>query len=428
MATTNTKARIVITGMGIVSPLGCGVDKVWTRLVGGESGIGVIDRFDVSEQPVKIAGLVPDIEQDPEAGLDLTEILPPKERKKLGLFTTYAIAAAEEALKQADWFPTEESDQEATATIIATGIGGFPTITKAQQTFDTRGYKKLSPFVVPAFLANLAAGNISIKYSFKGPLGAPVTACAAGIQAIGDGLRMIRSGEASVALVGGAEACVDPLALAGFNALKALSTNNDNPTKASRPFDKDRDGFVMGEGAGLMVIEELEHALARGATPLAEITGYGTSADAHHITSGPEDGSGAARSVRAALSMMGMAATDIDYINAHATSTPVGDNAEIAALRNLLGDDVSKVAISSTKSATGHLLGAAGGIESIFTAMAVINDLMPPTINLENQDESMTDLDFVPNKARPAAVQNALCNGFGFGGVNASLIVSKYSK
>ncbi len=421
-----TNPRIVITGMGIVSPLGCGVDQVWDRLTQGESGIRTIDRFDLSEQPVKIAGLVPSIAQDPEAGLDVDALMSAKEARKLGLFSIYALAAADEALKQADWFPTEEADQAATATIVATGIGGFPTITQAQQTLDTRGHRRISPFVVPAFLANLASGNVSIKYGFKGPLGAPVTACAAGIQAIGDGVRMIVTGEAQVALVGGAEACVDPLSLAGFNALKALSTNNDNPTKASRPFDQDRDGFVMGEGAGLMVVETLEHALARGATPLAEISGYGTSADAYHITSGPPDGSGAARAVRAGLAMAGLEVGDIDYINAHATSTPVGDKAEIAALRNLFGDQVGTVPVSSTKSATGHLLGAAGGIESIFSTMAVINDLLPPTINLDNQDESMADLDFVPNKARSHQVQHAVCNGFGFGGVNAALIVSKY--
>ena len=420
------KTRIVITGMGIVSPLGCGVDKVWPRLLAGQSGIGQIDRFDVSLLPVKIAGLVPCLDEDPDAGFSLDKILPAKEQKKLGLFTRYAIGAAHEALTQANWWPTEELSQAATATIIASGIGGLPTIIDAQKTLETRGYKKLSPFTVPAFLGNLAAGNVSIKYGFKGPLGAPVTACAAGIQAIGDGMRMIRSDEANVALVGGAEACVDPLAIAGFNALKALSTRNDAPKEASRPFDQSRDGFVMGEGAGLLVIESLEHALARNAKPLAEITGYGTSADAYHITSGPPDGSGAARAVRAALSMAGLTPNDINYINAHATSTPVGDNAEVATLRNLLGERVSEIAISSTKSATGHLLGAAGGIESIFTAMAVIDDRLPPTLNLTVQDETMSDLDFVPNCSRAARVQHALCNGFGFGGVNAALIVSKY--
>ncbi|MCU7842448.1 MAG: beta-ketoacyl-ACP synthase II [Candidatus Thiodiazotropha sp. (ex Monitilora ramsayi)] len=416
---------IVITGMGIISPLGCGVKPVWQRLTDGRSGIGRIDRFDVEDFPIRIAGLVPGIEQDPEAGFDPETVVEKKERKKLDPFTLYAYAAAQEALTQAGWAPSDESDQRATATVVATGIGGFTTITQAQKTLDSRGPKRISPFVVPAFLANMASGNLSIKYGFKGPLGCPVTACAAGVQAIGDGMRMIRSGEAEVALVGGTEACVDPLSLAGFNALKALSSNDADPERASRPFDRDRDGFVMGEGAGLMVIETLEHAEARGAKPLAMISGYGTSADAYHMTSGPEDGSGAAAAMRAALKMAGLEPSDIDYVNAHATSTPVGDRAEIASLRNVFGDKVGEVPVSSTKSATGHLLGAAGGVESIFTALAVMNDQLPPTLNLENVDETMADLDLVPNQTRNQSVQHAICNGFGFGGVNASLIVSK---
>jgi 3-oxoacyl-[acyl-carrier-protein] synthase II len=411
--------------MGIISPLGCGVKSVWQRLIEGRSGIARIDRFDVEDFPIRIAGLVPGVEQDSDAGFDPEQVIETKERKKIDLFTLYALAAAQEALDQAGWAPQTEAERLATATIVATGIGGFPTITQAQKTLDSRGPKRISPFTVPAFLANMAAGNLSIRYGFKGPMGCPVTACAAGLQAIGDGMRMIRSGEAKVALVGGAEACVDPLALAGFNALKALSTRDDEPHRASRPFDRDRDGFVMGEGSGLVVIETLEHAEARGATPLAVISGYGTSADAYHITSGPEDGSGAAAAMRTALAMAGLEPSDIDYINAHATSTPVGDRAEIASLRNVFGETAGQVAVSSTKSATGHLLGAAGGIESIFTAQAVINDLLPPTLNLEHVDETMADLDLVPNQARSQTVKHALCNGFGFGGVNASLLVSK---
>lgn len=418
---------IVITGMGMISPLGCGVKPVWERLTTGQSGIGLIDRFDTKQFPVKIAGLVPGIEQDPEAGFDIEPLIEKKERKKLDLFTIYALAAAHEALEQAGWRPETETDRLATATIIATGIGGFTTITQAQQTLDSRGYKRLSPFTVPAFLANMAAGNLSIRYGFKGPLGCPVTACAAGIQAIGDGMRIIRNGEAEVALVGGAEACVDPLSLAGFNALKALSTESEAPAKASRPFDQARNGFVMGEGSGLMVIETLEHALTRGAKPLAILSGYGTSADAYHITSGPEDGSGAAAAIRAALRMAGLQPGDINYINAHATSTPVGDKAEIASLRNVFGETLPKVPVSSTKSATGHLLGAAGGIESIFSALAVMNDRLPPTLNLDNTDPTMQDLDLVPLEARSQTTRHALCNGFGFGGVNAALIVSKVS-
>ncbi|MCP4307197.1 MAG: beta-ketoacyl-ACP synthase II [bacterium] len=416
---------IVVTGMGIISPLGCGVDPVWQRLTEGRSGIRNIDRFGVEDFPIRIAGLVPNREQDPTAGLDEDAVVNRKERKKLDLFTLYALAAAQQALDQAKWFPRTDEEQRSTATIIATGIGGFPAIIQAQRTLDSKGHKRISPFTVPAFLANMAAGNVSIRYRFKGPSGCPVTACAAGIQAIGDGMRIIRSGEAKVALVGGTDACVEPLALAGFHALKALSIRNDAPQRASRPFDRDRDGFVMGEGAGLAVIETLEHAQARGAVPLVVISGYGTSADAYHITAGPEDGSGAAAAIRSALAMAGIEPGEIGYINAHATSTPIGDRAEISSLRNVFGDLLPGIPISSTKSATGHLLGAAGGIESIFSALAVRDGLLPPTLNLEHVDETMADLDFVPNRARSESLQHALCNGFGFGGVNASLIVSK---
>jgi 3-oxoacyl-[acyl-carrier-protein] synthase II len=416
---------IVVTGMGMISPLGVGVKAVWQRLIAGRSGVRLIDRFDTENEPVKIAGLVPGIDGDPEAGFDIEQVVEAKERKKLDLFTVYALAAAHEALTQANWFPESDQDQQATATIIASGIGGFTTITQAQNTLVERGYKRISPFTAPAFLANMAAGNLSIKYGFKGPLGCPVTACAASLQAIGDGMRLIRSGEAEVALVGGAEACVDPLALASFNALKALSTESEDPEKASRPFDRERSGFVMGEGAGLVVIETLEHAERRGATPLATISGYGTSADAYHITAGCEDGSGAAVAINRALKMSGLNPEDIDYVNAHATSTPVGDAAEIASLRREFGSALPNIPISSTKSATGHLLGAAGGVESIFTALAVINNTLPPTINMNNADESMQDLDFVPNQCREHRINTAMCNGFGFGGVNASLIISK---
>ncbi|MCU7935761.1 MAG: beta-ketoacyl-ACP synthase II [Candidatus Thiodiazotropha sp. (ex Dulcina madagascariensis)] len=416
---------IVITGMGIISPLGNGVKSVWGRLTAGKSGICLIDRFDIENEPVKIAGLVPKIAEDPEAGFDIDKHVAAKERKKLDLFTIYATIAAHEALTQANWFPQAEHDQQATATIVATGIGGFSTITQAQRTLETRGYKRISPFTAPAFLANMASGNLSIKYGFKGPLGCPVTACAASLQAIGDGMRLIRSGEAEVALVGGAEACIDPLSLASFNALKALSTESSEPVKASRPFDRDRNGFVMGEGSGLIVIETLEHAQQRGATPLAMLSGYSTSSDAHHITSGRKDGLGAAAAVKATLKMAGLEPEEIDYVNAHATSTIIGDAAEIAALRKVFGQHLPQIPISSTKSSTGHLLGAAGGIESIFSAQAVINDVLPPTINMDNADEAMQDLDFVPNHARGHNINHALCNGFGFGGVNASLIISK---
>ncbi|MEC9484029.1 MAG: beta-ketoacyl-ACP synthase II [Halomonas sp.] len=419
------QSPLVITGMGMISPLGCSVKAGWERLLAGRSGISSITRFGTGDLPVKVAGSVPDIADDPEAGLDPDRVLDAKERRKMELFSLYAMAAAEEALTQANWFPTSDADRLATATIIGSGIGGFPTITQAQNTLSTRGHRRLSPFTVPAFLANLAAGNVSIRYGFRGPLGCPVTACAAGVQAIGDGMRLIRSGEADVALVGGAEACIDPLSLAGFHAMKALSTEQDDPAKASRPFDRARNGFVMGEGAGLLVIETLANAEARGATPLALLSGYGTSADAYHITAGPDDGAGAAAAIRAALKMAGLSPTDIDHINAHATSTPVGDRAEIAALRNAFGDALADIPISATKSATGHMLGAAGGVESIFSALAVMHDRLPPTLNLEHADEDLHDLDFVTGAARDHATRHVLCNGFGFGGVNAALIISK---
>lgn len=417
---------IVVTGMGMISPLGCGVKHNWQRLISGKSGIELIGRFDLSDVPIKIAGLVPSSETDPEAGFDPSTVVPPKDLKKLDLFTVYSFAAADEALTQANWFPESDAEKMATATIIATGVGGLSTISNAQQTLDSRGYKRLSPFTAPAFLANMAAGNLSIKYGFRGPLGCPVTACAASLQAIGDGMRLIRSGEAEVALVGGSEACVNPLSLASFNALKALSPEHEAPESASRPFDQSRNGFVMGEGAGVMVIETLEHALARGATPLAILSGYGTSSDAYHITAGRSDGLGAAAAVERALKMAELSNLDISYINAHATSTPVGDGAEITSLRSVFKDHLKNIPVSSTKSATGHLLGAAGGIEAIISANSVIHDKLPATLNLENPDETMSDLDLVPIKARDSSVQHTLCNGFGFGGVNAALIVSKY--
>ena len=417
-------SKIVVTGMGLVTPLGCGIEEIWQRLIDGKSGVRAIDRFSVADLPIKIAGLVPDHLKDEIAGLDHEAVLSRKERRKIDLFTLYALAAAEQALSQAGWRPTDEKDKMATATVIATGIGGFPTITEAQHTLETRGYKRISPFVAPAFLANLAAGNISIRYGFKGPIGCPVTACAAGIQAIGDGMRLIRSGEAEIAIVGGTEACVDPLSLVSFNALRALSRHNDAPEEASRPFDQNRDGFVMGEGAGVLVIETLGHALKRGATPLATLSGYGTSADAYHITSGPEDGSGGAAAIRIALAKANLAPEQIGYINAHATSTPVGDQAEVAALRAVFADQLPDIPISSTKSATGHLLGGAGGVESIFSILAVRSSILPPTLNLDQPDEDFVDLNLIPNQAIEKKVEHALCNGLGFGGVNAALIVS----
>ena len=405
------KERIVITGMGIVSPLGLGVSAVWDRLIKGESGIRPLPAEMVENLGTKIAGQVPS-HTEQENGLNEDDYMTPKERKRIDLFTLYALAAAEEALKQANWFPETDEEKESTATVIGTGIGGLPALTNAHNILNEQGARRLSPFTVPSFLANLVAGNVSIKYGFKGPLGAPVTACAAGVQAIGDAVRMILTGEAKVALAGGAEGCIDPLSIGGFGALKALSTRNDAPAEASRPFDKDREGFVIGEGSGLIVIETLEHALARGAKPLVEIVGYGTSGDAYHLTSGPEDGDGAARAMKAAIKMAGIDVSQIGYVNAHATSTPVGDRGEVNALRRVFGDYVTKVAISSTKSATGHLLGAAGGIESIFSAQAIMTSMLPPTLNMHHADEGM---------------EYVLSNGFGFGGVNAALLLKRYT-
>ncbi|MBC6417048.1 MAG: beta-ketoacyl-ACP synthase II [Rhodospirillales bacterium] len=415
------KKRIVITGMGMVSPLGCGVEAVWKRLTVGRSGIKTNTRIPVDDLPSKMAGLVPDASED-SIGLDIDSVVSIKERRKVDLFTVYALAAAEEALQQAGWKAETDEQKARTATVIATGIGGFPTITESKVILDRRGYRRLSPFVVPVFLANLAAGNVSIRYGFRGPIGTPVTACAAGLQAIGDGMRLLKSGEAEVVLAGGAEACIDRLAIGGFAAARALSTRNEVPEEASRPFDRNRDGFVMSEGAGLVVLETLDSAMARGATPLIEVAGYGTSADAYHLTAGPEDGMGAVQAMRSCLSMAGSDGEEVDYINAHATSTPVGDKGEIAALRALFGNRIRDLAISSTKSAIGHLLGAAGGVEAIFTAMAIRSGLMPPTLNMHEPDEGAEDLDFVPLKARARQLRAALCNGFGFGGVNAALL------
>ena len=351
--------RVVVTGMGLVSPLGCGVELVWQRLLAGRSGLSRLPDAVTDGIAAKVAGQVPDVAQDPEGGWDVDAVVSSKDQRKMDRFIPFALGAAQQALAQAGWPPADERARERTATVIASGIGGFGAIAEAVRTTDTRGPQRLSPFTVPSFLVNLAAGQVSIRHGLKGPLGAPVTACAASVQAIGDAARLIRSGEADVALCGGSEAAIDRVSLGGFAAAKALGTAfNDTPEQASRPFDAQRDGFVMGEGAGMLVIEALDHALARGATPLAELVGYGTSADAYHITSGPEDGDGAARSMLAALAQAGLTAQDVQHLNAHATSTGVGDRGELAAIRRVFGAG-SQVAISSTKSATGHLLGAA---------------------------------------------------------------------
>ncbi|MDF3013091.1 MAG: beta-ketoacyl-[acyl-carrier-protein] synthase, partial [Cellvibrio sp.] len=401
-------------------------EPVWQRLLEGKSGLRRLPDEMVNDVPAKVGGLVPTIEEDPEAGLNPDAIVTPKDQRKMDRFILLALAATDEALQQAKWQPATELQQERTATIIASGVGGFPAIADAVRTADTRGVRKLSPFTIPSFLVNLAAGHVSIKYGFKGPLGAPVTACAAGVQAIGDAARMIRAGEVDVAICGGAEACIHTVSLGGFAAARALSSGfNEDPAKASRPFDRDRDGFVMGEGAGILVIESLDHALARGAQPIAEIVGYGTSADAYHLTSGPEDGDGAKRAMDLAIKQAGIKPGQIQHLNAHATSTPVGDKGELAAIKQVFGQE-RKIAVTSTKSATGHLLGAAGGIETIFTALALRDQIIPPTLNFENPDEAAIGVDIVHAEARPAAIEYAISNGFGFGGVNASILLKRW--
>ncbi len=414
--------RIVVTGMGAVSPLGCGVETNWSRLIAGQSGLRNLSDNFVGELPAKVAGVVPDLAEDAEGGFDPDRAAPRKDQKKMDRFILFALMAAEEAVAQAGWRPENVRELERTATIIGSGVGGFPAIADAVRLADSKGVRRLSPFTVPSFLVNLAAGQVSIKHGFKGALGAPVTACAAGVQAIGDAARMIRAGEADVALAGGAEACIERTSLGGFAAARALSTGfNDTPTKASRPFDRDRDGFVMGEGAGLLVIEEREHALARGAKILAELVGYGTSADAYHMTSGPEDGDGAKRSIQQAINQAGIAPGDVQHLNAHATSTPVGDLGELAAIKAVFGTD-GKVAVTSTKSATGHLLGAAGGLEAIYSILALRDQIAPATLNLDHPDEAAAGVDLVAGAARPMKIEHVLSNGFGFGGVNASVL------
>lgn len=418
--------RIVVTGMGALTPLGCGVEPVWRRLLAGQSGIRRLPESLIGDLSISIGGQVPDRTQDPEAGFDPDQLLAAKEQRKMDRFILFALAAAREALAQAGWAPQTAEQQERTATIIASGVGGFPAIAEAVRITDSKGPRRLSPFTIPSFLSNMAAGHVSIQHGLKGPLGAPVTACAAGVQAIGDAARMIRAGEVDVAVCGGAEAAIHRVSLAGFAAARALSSDhNETPEQASRPFDTARDGFVMGEGAGLLVIEELEHALARGAKPIAELVGYGTSADAYHMTAGPEDGDGARRAMQQALRQAGVQASQVQHLNAHATSTPVGDKGELAAIKTVFGTH-SGLAISATKSATGHLLGAAGGIEAIFAILALRDQVAPATLNLQDADSAADGLDLVRGEARHMPMEYALSNGFGFGGVNASVLFRRW--
>jgi 3-oxoacyl-[acyl-carrier-protein] synthase II len=413
--------RVVVTGLGIVSPLGCGVPHVWKRLIEGRSGIRGIQSFDVSDLPAKVAGQVPHGETS-EGYYNPDDWMLPKDQRKVDPFIIYAMVAAGQAVEDAGWKPESEEERERTGVMIGSGIGGLQGIYEGSITLHERGPRRLSPFFIPSALINLASGQVSIKYSFKGPNHAVVTACSTGAHAIGDASRLIMMDDADVMVAGGAEAAVCRIGIAGFSAARALSTHfNDEPERASRPWDKDRDGFVMGEGAGIVVLEELEHAKKRGATIYAEVIGYGLSGDAHHITAPAEDGSGAFRAMRNALKNAALDVEDIDYVNAHGTSTPLGDEIELGAIKRLFGDHAYKLSMSSTKSAIGHLLGAAGSVEAIFSIMALRDGICPPTLNLDNPSPGC-DIDLVPKRAKERPIRYALSNSFGFGGTNASLI------
>jgi len=417
--------RVVVTGLGMVSPLAGGVDESWKRLIAGESGIKTIDTFDTSDLSVKIGGLVP---TSPEAGaarFDIDAYILPKDQRKMDRFIAYAIAAATQAVEDSGWKPSEGEEQERTGVIIGSGIGGLTQIHDTTLVMAQQGARRVSPYFIPASLINLASGHVSIKYGFKGPNHAVVTACATGAHAIGDAARLIQFGDADVMVAGGTEAALCRLGMAGFASARALSTSfNDAPTKASRPWDKDRDGFVMGEGAGIVVVEEYEHAKKRGAKIYGEIIGYGLSGDAYHVTAPAEDGNGAFRAMRQALKNAKIDCESIDYINAHGTSTPLGDVIEVRAVKRLFGEHAYKIAMSSTKSAIGHLLGAAGSVELIFSALALQDNLMPPTLNLDSPSEEC-DLNFVPHKVQEKKLDIVMSNSFGFGGTNASLILKR---
>jgi len=411
------KRRTVITGVGLVTPLGNSSQESWQRLLAGQSGVGLITRFDASQFPSRIAAEVKNF--DPSLFLEKKEI------KKMDTFIHYAMAASQSAMLDAGLTGWNGEEGERAGVIIGSGIGGFGTIETEHETLLTQGPKRLSPFFIPSSIVNLAAGRVSMRFGARGPNSAPCTACSAGSHAIGDSFRIIERGDADIMLAGGSEAAITPLAIAGFDALRALSTRNDKPAKASRPFDRDRDGFVLGEGAGILILEELSHALSRGARIYAELVGYAMSGDAFHITAPPPGGDGAIRAMRLSLKDAGITPDQVDYINAHGTSTPPNDRTESAAIRSVFGDHAYKLAVSSTKSMIGHLLGAAGAVEAAVTALSIRDQVLHPTINQENRDPDC-DLDYVPNKARPARVRYALSNSFGFGGTNACLLFKRY--
>ncbi len=407
-----SKRRVVITGLGIVSPVGTGIEANWRNILAGVSGITRITRFDASPFASQIAGEVKDF--DPALFLN------PKEARRMDLFIQFGMVAGIEAMRDSGLAVTE-ANAERIGVSIGSGIGGLPLIESTHSTYLEGGPRKISPFFIPASIINMISGNLSILYGLKGPNLAMVTACATATHAIGDSARMIEYGDVDVMIAGGAESALSPLGIGGFAAARALSVRNDDPATSSRPWDRDRDGFVMGEGAGVLVLEEYEHARARGARIYAELAGFGMSGDAYHMTAPVESGEGAARCMRNALRNAGLNPDQVDYINAHGTSTPLGDLAETAALKLALGDHAHRTAISSTKSMTGHLLGAAGGVEAVYSALSVYHQVAPPTINMQNQDEAC-DLDFVPNEARDMKIDVALSNSFGFGGTNGTLV------
>ena len=418
--------RVVVTGMGMVTPLGCGVEPTWSRLIKGESGAKKVDTFEVSDLPAKIACMIP-LGDGSNGTYNPDQWMEPKEQRKVDDFIVYGMCAATQALDDAGWHPKTQDDQVATGVLIGSGIGGIEGIAKTAIDLHEKGPRRVSPFFIPGRIINLASGFVSIAHGLKGPNHAVVTACSTGAHAIGDATRMVALGDADVMVAGGAESPVNRMSLSGFSALRALSTAfNDDPKRASRPYDKDRDGFVMGEGSGAVVLEELEHAKARGAKIYAEVVGYGMSGDAYHITAPAPDGDGAFRCMSMAIKRAGITAADIDYINAHGTSTPLGDEIELGAAQRLVGNNAGKISMSSTKSCIGHLLGAAGAVEAIFSILAIRDRVAPPTINLDNPSVE-TPIDLVPHKARQRDIDVALSNSFGFGGTNASLIFRRYN-
>ena len=416
--------RVVVTGLGMLTPLGNGVDINWKRLISGQSGIRKISDFDVSDISCKIAGQIPLKIDDPEAGLDIDQWIEPRDQKRIDRFIAYGIISAMQAVEDSGWKPKNDEEKHRTGVILGSGIGGLETIAKTTELMISKGPRKVSPFFIPSALINLLSGQVSIKYGFKGPNHSVVTACSTGAHAIGDASRIIRYGDADVMVAGGAEAACCRIGMAGFAAARALSTSfNDNPSVSSRPWDQARDGFVMGEGSGVLVLEERQHAIARGANIYAEIKGYGLSGDAYHITAPAETGDGGFRAMQAAVRDANLSSSDLDYINAHGTSTPLGDMIELRAIGKLLQHNIDNTSISSTKSATGHLLGAAGAIEAIYSILSIVNQIVPPTNNLLNPDNETSGFDLVPIHAKKRSVKNVLSNSFGFGGTNASLLI-----